>query len=290
MTALGVDFTSSVCTDSIGGQSALAQFHDAGPTGMDKKVFRIAADPPDHWSWAVPVQSAALVPSGLVQFATDDRIVSLGKGGVFALKPPSSQWETLEQPSSSLYGSGAGDLAVWVESDSTRIRGWTPVGGVKTIIPDAPAKTCTVAVSDDQIVGAATDACLGASNGVRFWSLGRSGAEPPLRTSPKIGGPAYLASPSGLRTWGRYAALQVWNQGPDGTASTPPYLIVADLSSWKAWKIASVEPYFMEESMWTLDDTYLYWGENKDPQTEALHVRHVARVRLGSLDAAGTRI
>jgi hypothetical protein len=46
----------------------------------------------------------------------------------------------------------------------------------------------------------------------------------------------------------------------------------------------------MEESMWTLDDTYLYWGENNDPQAEALHVRRVVRVRLGSLDAVGARI
>jgi hypothetical protein len=63
-----------------------------------------------------------------------------------------------------------------------------------------------------------------------------------------------------------------------------------DLSSWTAWTVSSQAPYFMEESMWTLDDTYLYWGENKDPQAEALKVRRIVRVKLGSLDAVGRRI
>jgi hypothetical protein len=107
---------------------------------------------------------------------------------------------------------------------------------------------------------------------------------------PTIDGRVYATSPSGIRTSGQYAAIQLWSQSDGGAPQAPVFFIVVDLSTWQAWKVQSLPGYVPEDSMWTLDDTYLYWGEVLMSETTPFAFHRMVRVRLDGLDVVGKRI
>jgi hypothetical protein len=289
MAALGRTYGGDVCLDSNERQTALTLFHEAGPNAAAQIAYAIVNDAMDAWTWssAAPVSAA---PKGLVEFDTDTHVFSLGKGTVDVLAPPSGAWQSVEASSSSLYGAGSGELAVWVESNSNRLRAWSPAEGLRTLAESIP-KSCAVGAGGGYAVGVATSACLGASTGVKVWALatGTAGARPII--SGTLGKDVFLAVPDAVRTNGKYIAIQLSDADPaTSQAKGDPYFWVVEISTSRVWRIERTPPLFLTQSAWTLDADYLYWAETRNALDEPLEARRETRVSLTALDIVGTRI
>jgi hypothetical protein len=288
--AMGVKFGGATCANSYFPNTALVAWHLAGPTGAERQSFGLVADPTHGWTWT-PAVLASTVPANRVAFDMGAHVVGLGMGAVYALSPPSSTWEPVESPSTSLFGAGGDDVAVWVESNSTRLRAWKADGaGVRTLTEALPGKTCVVAVGSQAVLTVASDACLGATNGIRLsrLPLGEPSSAPELVA--QIPGAIFLAAPDALRSYGDYAALLAWGVDKSGAKQGPPYFVVVRLSTGKALRIDSTAPLVAQDTTWTLDDKYLYWGERNDSELEHGHVSRMVRFPLAKLESLGKPI
>jgi hypothetical protein len=100
----------------------------------------------------------------------------------------------------------------------------------------------------------------------------------------------FIAAPDALRSYGDYAALLVWGADKNGAKQGPPYFVVFRLGTGKAWRIDSRAPLVVQDTTWTLDDTYLYWGERNDTELEHGQVRRMVRIPLAKLESLGKPI
>jgi hypothetical protein len=247
--------------------------------------------PDGDWTWALPAISTESLPPSKCTFMTDTVMFNTGGGGVYALlDPKSSQWTTLESPSDSLWGGGEGDLAVWTEWNTNRIRAWAPDGlGVRTVLQSAPAKTCEVKPSPTKIVGVAqsADCTSGEAVEIRFWHMPRSYTEvasatvtPPLEKD-------VLLPPVGIRTRGDYAGVVAFDVPPGGAPTDEAHLVVVQVSTGKAWRVMGEPGYVVQEASWTIDDKWLYFGETIPGIQDLLKVHRVRRILLSKLDSWG---
>ena len=241
------------------------------------------------WSWAQPAEAIGSEPPIRSLFDTEQAWFGVGQGGVYALlDPKSSAWTALEAPSDSMFGGGEGDLALWTEWSTDRIRGWAPDGeGVRTVVKSAPSKTCLVRPSAEHIIGVALDAdCATAkTTGIRFWHAPRTaGAAGAVTELKPISSQAYFPPAFGLRTFGDYAGVLVFDEPPG--SSPGGCLIAAQLSTGKAWRVPAEPGYVVQQGSWAFDADWLYYGETL-PGAHDYELHRVRRIRLSALDNLG---
>lgn len=253
-------------------------------------VRGLAPEAPDKaWIWPMPAR-LALPPGGLAR--TDSALIVSGKGVVFGMLHPetNSDWTTLESPSDSMYPGSEGDLAIWAEWSTPRIRGWAPDGnGVRTLIQSAPAGTCFVQPSPDHVVGVAldNDCAHGYQRGVRFWYSPRVYSQTQNVALDPVVEHDVQVDPYVPRTWGDYAALLAFDQPPKTAVSEAGHLDVVRLSTGKAWRIDPEPGYSVQQASFTFDDTWLYYGETIANGAGVQRIYKLRRLRLDQLDAWG---
>jgi hypothetical protein len=284
--ALGVAHGGEVCADSYESSTALSLFHLAG-TEADTRVLYITLGPANTWNWTERAMKAASSPRGLVEFDADTRIFSVGKNGVRMLAPPLSNWTLVDPSPTASFGAGAGDMAVWLESESPRLRAWVAgEEGPRTLLERPPPRTCLVAVGSAAVVGLATDDCLGQSSGFRFWQLATSGSNA-LRVGPRIAASLFLPSPYAIRTHGDYVVIQSGAGTEKRTERS--FFVVTRISTWQSWRIDALAPLVAQETTWSLDDAYLYWAE-ADADATYHRIRRMVRLPLAALNDFGTSV
>lgn len=244
------------------------------------------------WKWAVPALPSTGGPPGKTAVTTDSALFLLGSGGVYALLDMTqSDWTTIEAPSTARFAGGDGDLVVWNESSSDRVRAWASDGkGVRTLLETAPAKTYLVQPSKTRVVGLAVDPEFEStlSTSVRFWHLPRmyqAGAAPAVLPVSATG----VAVMGGvLRTWGDWAAVTVLDHAPGaGFDHDTTWLLVANLATGKSWRVAAAAGYALQATTWALDETWLYFGETLPGVKHDDALKQVRRIRLTEIAAWG---
>lgn len=284
--AMGVQYGGPTCANSYAPNSALVLWHMAGRENGELQSWALAADPSRGWTFTPSVPSSD-EPPGRMAFEAGDRIIGLGKGTVHALAPPSSTWEILESPSSSLYGAGGDEWAVWVESNSRRLRAFRADGaGIRTLTESVPTTTCALAVGSSSVLGVASDACLGGSRKLQVWSNPMTEGSTPSVVAT-LQGPVYLSAPDSIRSYGDYAAILARPLQDAGTQGVP-YFAVIRLSTGTVWRIGGRTPFVIQDTTWTLDDTFLYWGERSEADLDGHLIRRMVRVPLSKVDVIGT--
>lgn len=275
------DGSASTCVLSFDQQTAISTSFANGGTIL----FGYASPPAGGWVWAEPATSLGSLPPMLSLFDIRSSWFAAGKGGLYALHTPtSSTWTTLEAPSDAMRGGGEGDLALWTEWSSDRIRGWTADGsGVRTIVQSAPSKTCLIRPSADHIVGVALDpdCATGKASGVRFWHAPRTATSTSDITQLKpIASEGHFPPGFGLRTFGDYAGAIAY----DEIIKPVGYLIVVQLSTGKAWRVAAEPGFAVQDGTWAFDGTWLYYGETPPGVAHVYEVHRMRRIRLSALD------
>lgn len=250
------------------------------------------AAPGGNWTWSQPSQLSTAIPPGKSGIPTDSAYFLLGSGGVYArLDLTKSDWTTIEAPSTALWGGGDGDLMVWTESDSDRVRGWAPDGkGPRTLLQSAPGKTWLLQPSKTRIVGVAVDANFETtlSTSVRFWHMPRVYSE---GTSPVVHADSannVLVGETFFRTWGDFAAVQAFDH-PSGAPINFDlmWLLVVNVATGKAWRVEAGEGYRIQFATWAFDDSWLYFGETLPGVQHEKSLSRIRRIKLVDLDSWG---
>ncbi len=268
--------------------TALMQYFWGGAD--EASIYGFAPQAPAaKWIWPMPPRTSWPPGPGV---RTDTAFILTGKGGVYGMLHPetSSDFTTLESPSDSMYAGAEGDLAVWPEWTTPRIRGWAPDGkGVRTLVQSAPLTTCHVQPSPTHLVGIAMDddCAHGYQGGVRVWHSPRVYAETTNVTLGPVLESDVLVDPVGPRTWGDYAAFVGYDQ-PQGVAvSDAGHLDVVQLSTGKAWRIDPEAGFSVQQASFTFDSTWLYYGETVANASGTVHLYQLRRLRLDHLDLWG---
>jgi hypothetical protein len=160
---------------------------------------------------------------------------------------------------------------------------------VRTIVDPAPFETCQVVPTPTHLVGLlAEQGACGSPTGIttaRLWRTPRaydpSGVS--LTLSPPLPGtPFVLAGGFSLKSWGDYAAAQLWELDASG-AQVGLHFLVVQLSTWKAWRIDPRPNTGIHGDAWTITDDTFYFGENDGTPQDSTYVRRMVRVQLTEL-------
>jgi hypothetical protein len=260
------------------------------------------------WLWASPAVPIKQTPGARMGFDIDlpeRSLVLVGAGAVYKQKAPTnSDYETIESPSASSRGAGQGDLAVWNDLENIgqpRIRGWAPDGqGVRTIIEQPPPQSCNVVVSPTTLVAAALEGdatlfhqCSGPADAAHLWRSPRAyvPADVTITEGPALPGTPFVVG--GLKTWGDYATLYVrpiTYKDADYDFVGDSYLMVVELSTWKAWRVNATKGHVIQSTSWTLTNDSLYFGETDPGANNVLLMRRALRIPLADLDSYGTAL
>jgi starvation-inducible outer membrane lipoprotein len=65
------------------------------------------------------------------------------------------------------------------------------------------------------------------------------------------------------------------------------WLLVVNLTTGKAWRVAAALGYAIQYTTWTLDDTWLYFGERLPGVNHDHYLQRIRRIRLTELDSWG---
>jgi hypothetical protein len=158
------------------------------------------------------------------------------------------------------------------------------------LLEKAPSKTELVQPSATRIVGVAVDPDpkVPLSTSVRFWHMPRTyaaGAQPVV--SPVIASQVMVVGAT-LRTRGDFAVVTVLDRAPGaGIDYESTWLLVVSLTTGKAWRVAAALGYAIQYTTWTLDDTWLYFGERLPGVIHDHYLQRIRRIRLTELDSWG---
>lgn len=264
-----------------------------GPEPQNMTLQGLASADGEHaWTWAQPAAPLAAAPPGKGGVTTDTAWILYGAGGVYALLDMAkNEWTTLEAPSTCRFAGGDGDLVIWTEASSERIRGWAPDGkGARTLLEAAPNKSYLVRPSKTRLVGVAVEPDFETtlSTTVRFWHMPRTYSVGPTPTVLPVSASEVLVVGTVLRTWGDFVAVTALDH-PKGSAIDygAIWLLVANLVTGKAWRVEAAPGYALQATTWTLDDTWLYFAETLPGVKYEKSLLQLRRIRLSELDSWG---
>lgn len=183
-----------------------------------------------------------------------------------AIYPGSSEISVVDVPGDAGhvvggYGSTLGDLLVWpelkVKSVGSRVRAWTPGGGLRTILDDVPVDTCAVGLSDTRVAGFSTaGACDSFQPDGRLWiaERGENGNLVRLRLGP-VFWPRPVTEIDTVATWGDHIAV-AWGERIYERPEDRRRLLLARVTDWAMRDIRAPEGY----EVWSasLTDEHLY--------------------------------
>ncbi|MBI3201027.1 MAG: hypothetical protein HYZ29_05735 [Myxococcales bacterium] len=257
--------------------------------GQERELLGLAPEAADGaWQWALPPLPVAKVPPGKSAVTTDSALFHFGSGGVYALPDMTkSDWTTLEEPSTARFAGGDGDLVVWTESSSDRVRGWAPDGkGPRTLLEQSPGKTYLAQPSNTRIVGVSVDPEFEntLSTSVRFWHMPRTYQAGPSPVVMAVSASQVMVNGTVLRTWGDYAAVPVLDHVPGAAFDSDAlWLLVTNLVTGKAWRVQAAPGFALQSTTWALDDTWLYFAETLPGIKHENSLKQIRRVQLSQL-------
>jgi hypothetical protein len=224
--------------------------------------------------------------------------VLLSLGAVAAeLTPGSSTATVLTTGLGFLKGAGEGDLAIWSmsnpDTNELSVQGWSPNGGVRTIVPFMATDTCQVGLSPSHMTGFTGDNSgqyCGIYSNPRLWATPRaySPAEVKLAISPPFSPNPHYGSGK-MVTWGDFIAAHAID------TTTPPgpyefsghYLLLARISDWKFRRLQPGGGDVINSNGFTLSDTHLYVAFEKTVASGTDRIGTVRRYDLTQFDQIG---
>jgi hypothetical protein len=296
--------TTTNCVFGSDQDSARFKIIAADPSGQNsggRGLFGFAAarDMPGFWNqpWG-PLANYPFHRSFDIDHGGGNAFFLASSAIVGFLTPGSSELTTVVTTGGGiLRGAGEGDLGIWSRVDGTiySIEGWSPNGGVRTIIPSMATPTCSVGVSSTQLAGFTGDFtgvhCEYYAN-PRFWLTPRAytPAEVNLTVSP-----AFSSNPSSvykLVSWGGHVAAYIiedpaiGDSGPNGFR----YLVLGRTADWKFRRLVAPEGRRVHNDAFTLTDTSLYWAFAGTKTGEEAKIQTIRRYDLSKFDQIGDPI